>query len=329
MADNLAKNAKTGEAAFFGVIEPAWHGLGVILDKPATAAEALKFSGLDFDVLQKPAMMNIGIDNRPNKIQLVEVPGKFVNYRSDNNTPLGIVGKAYQVLQNKEAFSFFDPLVDKDEAIYHTAGALGKGEKIWILAKLPDYIKVGKDDIIEQYVLIYNNHDGAGSVVACVTPVRVVCNNTLTMALRNTTNKVSIRHTKNVEDNLKEAHKVLEISNQYTEELSSIFNRMALTEVNDKKINKFLDSLYPKNEDTDFITEGDKIKEAIKEAFFSGVGQEMKTTKDTVFGLYNAVTYFTDHQKVYKSADAKLKSVWFGGSANLRQKAFNNAFAMV
>ena len=325
MSHNLALNEKTGKAAFFG-IEPAWHGLGTILDKPATAAEALKFSGLDFEVLQQKVQFNI---SKGTGTILKDVPGKFVNYRSDNMEALGVVGSAYKVLQNHEAFSFFDPLVGREEAIYHTAGALGKGEKIWILAKLPDHIKVGKDDIIEQYVLIYNNHDGTGSVVACVTPVRVVCNNTLTMALRGTTNKISIRHTKNVEDNLKEAHKVLEISDLYSKELESIFNKMASKQVNTKSINKFLDSLYPKNEETEFVTAGDKIKEAILSAFETGVGQDMKTTHGTVFGLYNAVTFFTDHVKEYKSQNAKLKSVWFGGSATLRQKAFNSALAMV
>lgn len=325
MSHNLANNDKTNKAAFFGVGEPAWHGLGITLKKPATAAEAIKHAGLDFDVLQSPVIMDIG-GNKPN---IITVPDKFVNYRSDNNVPLGVVGKGYQILQNREAFSFFDKLVEADEAIYHTAGALGKGEKIWVLAKLPDHIKVGKDDLIDQYVLIYNNHDGSGSVTACLTHVRVVCNNTLNIALRSTTNKVSIRHTRNVEERLKEAHKVLEISNLYKKEMETIYNRMTKVKVDSDMVEDFLNQLYPKKETTEFTTEGDKIREAILTSFESGTGQQMQTTRGTLFGLFNAVTHYTDHAKEYKTPNAKLKSIWFGGSAKLRQRTFDLAFTML
>ena len=321
MAHNLAVNEKTGKAAFFG-IEPAWHGLGLTLENPATAKEAIEYAGLDFDVLQRPVQVNVGTDENPHYIT---VPNKVVNYRSDNNAPLGVVGNVYRPLQNTEAFSFFDTLVDAEDAIYHTAGALGNGEKIWVLAKLPQHIKVGKDDIIEQYVLIYNSHDGSSGITACLTPIRVVCNNTLTAALSGAKNKVSIRHTVNSQARLSQAHQLMDISNLYAQEMEDIFNQMAKKKINEKMVNQFLDTIYPINPDNEARTAAIKIREGILESMEIGVGQDLKTTKGTVFGLYNAMTFYTDHVKEFKTSDSKLKSIWFGGTASKRQEAFDAA----
>lgn len=325
MAHNLAINEKTGNAAFFG-IEPAWHGLGKVLDNPATAKEAIEHAGLDFDVLQKPVEVNVGTDEDPHYIT---VPNKVVNYRSDNNKPLGVVGNVYTPLQNKDAFSFFDALVEEDEAVYHTAGALGKGERVWILAKMPNHIKVGKDDIIDQYILIHNSHDGSSGITACVTNVRVVCNNTLTAALRETSNKVVIRHTVNAHARLAQAHELLNISNLYAKEMEDIFNQMAKTKISDKKVETFLNSIYPINPDNETMTAARKIRDGVMEAMEIGAGQDMLTAKGTVFGLYNAFTYYTDHMKEFKDADSKLKSLWFGGAANKRQNAFEAALSLM
>ena len=333
MAHNLAKNEKTGKAAYFGVIEPAWHGLGVTLNEPATAKDAIKHAGLDFDVLQKPCTFNLGDDENPNHII---VPGKHVNYRSDNGKPLGVVGKVYTPLQNREAFGFFDALVDEDEAIYHTAGALGDGEKIWIMAKLPAHIHVGNDDLIDQYVLLSNSHNGSSGVVACFTPIRVVCNNTLTAAIHGTTHKITIPHTTNVATNLKNAHELLGLSNAYANAMEEVFGAMAKKQIKQKDVDAFLDGLYPLNPENEARTAGVKIREGILEAMEVGAGQDLKTTKGTVFGLYNAVTFYTDHMKDYRGDDefaqntAKMKSLMFGGGGERkRQSAFDLALAMV
>lgn len=321
MAHDININEKTGKASFVG-IEPAWHGLGQVLNNPFTAEEAIREGGLDFDVEKVPTVYKIG--RKEHKID-----DKFAIIRSDNKDYLGTVGKVYTPLQNRDAFSFFDALVEKDEAIYHTAGVLGKGERVWILAKMPDYIKVGKDDLIEQYVLLYNSHDGSTAITAQLTPVRVVCNNTLTAAIRQAKHKVSIRHTKNASEKLVQATELLGISNMYKQEMEEIFNAMANTKVNTKKVDAYLDALYPVNPENDSRTMGVKFRESILNDFENGVGQDLITTKGTVFGLYNAVTHFTDHTKEYTDANAKLKSVWFGGSKNTRQKAFDEALILV
>lgn len=307
--------------------QPAWHGLGTVLSNPATAEEALIHSGMDFQVEKKKLFYGLeGIDG------MFEAENKYATIRTDSNDFLGVVGQQYQVLQNSEAFSFFDTLVDKDEAIYHTAGVLGKGERVWILAKLPDYIQVGKDDLIEQYVLIYNSHDGSSGVVACVTPIRVVCNNTLTAALGSTTNKVSLRHTKNVQERLEQAHLLLGITNKFKEEIEPIFNQMAKKQFTQSHLQHYVDSIYPvdpNKEVQQFTMLGKKAKDKIMELFETGVGQDLPTAKGTMFGAYNAVTYFLDHERKFKSPETKLASTWFGDANVIRQKSFNAALAML
>src|SRR5690606_20882489 len=134
------------------------------------------------------------------KIPEIEVPNFYATIRTDNETVLGVVGKDYEIVQNRDAFSFFDAIVGGDGIQYETAGALGKGERIFITAKLPGYIKVGREDLIEQYLFLTTSHDGYGSITAAFTPIRICCNNTLNAAMKNHTNSIKIRHTANAKD---------------------------------------------------------------------------------------------------------------------------------
>ena len=149
MPHNLEE--RNGQASMFYTGDVPWHQLGRRLDRPATAEEAMNEARLDYTVVKRP--MKAIIHGR----HYVDVPGAFATVRTDTNVVLGVVGSRYEPVQNKDCFSFFDPLIERDEAVYHTAGVLGKGEKIWLLAKLPDYIRVGKKgDPIEKFVLLYN-----------------------------------------------------------------------------------------------------------------------------------------------------------------------------
>ncbi len=229
MAHNINFNEHTGKHSFFSVKEKAWHGLGQIVDQYPTSAEALKFAGLNYTV-EKRRLFTYDNENQNGNpdtdiiIPEIEVPNFYATIRTDNETVLGVVGKDYEVVQNVDAFSFFDAIVGGDGIQYETAGALGKGERIFITAKLPDYIKVGKDDLIEQYLFLTTSHDGFGSITAAFTPVRIVCNNTLNAALRNHSNSIKIRHTANAKERLEQAHKVMGISNQLSAQLEQVFN---------------------------------------------------------------------------------------------------------
>ncbi|VDH16551.1 phage/plasmid-like protein [Algoriella xinjiangensis] len=151
MAHNINFNEQTGRYSFFSVKEKAWHNLRQIVEQYPTSEEAIKYAGLDYEVVKSPLFTNPPFIDSETQTNQLEVPNYFANIRTDNNTVLGVVGKDYHIVQNREAFNFFDEIVGGGEGIlYETAGALGNGERIFITAKLPDYIRVGNgDDVTE------------------------------------------------------------------------------------------------------------------------------------------------------------------------------------
>jgi phage/plasmid-like protein (TIGR03299 family) len=186
MAHQINFNEKTGRHSFMSVKEKAWHNLGQVIDRYPTSSEAIQYAGLDYIVEKRPLFTydtanHIGNSEDGIIIPEIEIPNFFSTIRGDTETPLGIVGNDYEVVQNRDAFAFFDAIVGGGDGIlYETAGALGNGERIFITAKLPDYIRVGRDDLIEQYLFLTTSHDGLGSIIAAFTPIRIVCNNSAT-----------------------------------------------------------------------------------------------------------------------------------------------------
>lgn len=339
MAHNLNFNEQTGKHSFFSVKEKAWHGLGQIIQHYPTSAEAIKFAGLDYTV-EKRALFTYDTENNTAnedteiKIPEIQVSNFYATIRTDSEDVLGVVGKDYEVVQNIDAFSFFDAIVGGDGIMYETAGALGKGERIFITAKLPDYIKVGSDDLIEKYLFLTTSHDGFGSITAAFTPVRIVCNNTLNAAFRNCSNSIKIRHTQNAKERLEEAHKVMGISNRLSDFLETTFNRWAKVRITDNQIKKLIQlAMVPNKEVLQNIQSGnlDELSTCFKnmcdnvyEYALSSPTQQTETTKGTVFGAYNAVTGYFQNVRSYKNDEAKLKSLLFSGTGQLRtQKAFN------
>ena len=304
----------------FYVGSPPWHQLGVQLQNPATAQEAIQATGLDYKVKLKPVKT---IVNRKHRI----VPNTFATVRTDTSEVLGVVGSRYEPIQNKDAFSFFDALVGSDEAIYQTAGVLGKGERIWILAKLPSYIRIGKNDIVNKYLLLTNSHDGSAVVRAKLTPIRVVCSNTLSVALSGNEQEVRIKHTPNAVHRLREAHKLLGLSNHLYLQLDSIFNKMALKRITEKQLQQYVKTLIPSNPDAQHQTRNENIREAILELYESGQGADM--SRGTLWGAYNAATEYTDHVQSSRNPNKQLSSMWFGSGEKLKLRAFALAQKML
>lgn len=206
MAHNLNFNEATGKYSFFSVKEKAWHALGQTVQEYPTSSEAIAFAGLDYEVIKAPLFVKGAAPEITH-----EIPDQFATMRTDNNAVFGVVGKDYQIVQNADAFAFFDAIVGGGEGIlYETAGVIGQGERIFITAKLPGYIRVGSgDDVTEKYIFLTTSHDGTGSITAAFTPIRIVCQNTLNAALRNMSNVVRIRHTAGAKERLEQAHKVM------------------------------------------------------------------------------------------------------------------------
>lgn len=337
MAHNINYNEKTAQHSFFSVNEKAWHGLGQIVSEYPTSAEALTFAGLDFTVVKRKLVTYDNVNSFGNSDTVtpkIEVPNYFATLRTDTEQVLGVVGKDYQVVQNRDAFSFFDAIVGGEGIQYETAGALGKGERIFITARLPHYIRVGKDDLIENYLFLTTSHDGFGSITAAFTPVRIVCANTLNAALRNLSNSVKIRHTANAQERLQQAHKLMGISNQLSSELEVIFNRWAHVPIADSDVKKLIQlALIPNKETLQDLHAGRQKElstyffnrcEAAYTYAMSNPTQQEKTTKGTLFGAYNAVTGYFQNVCTYKNKEKKLQSLLLGGTAQLRsQKAFH------
>ena len=322
MSHNLEQVGDQTSMFYIGNSVP-WHQLGRRLDKPATASEAMEAANLNYNVVKKP--LKAIIHGR----HYADVPGSFATVRTDTSIVLGVVGSRYEPVQNRDAFNFFDPLVDRDEAIYHTAGVLGKGEKIWLLAKLPDYIRVGKKgDPIEKFVLIYNSHDGSSVVRTKLTPIRVVCNNTLSAALSGAEQEVRIRHTESAIDKLQEAHKLLGLTNQLYSQLDYIFNRMALRKITNKQLLDYVKTLVPDNPDAENKTRTENIRNQI--LYLHDDIPEAAIHRGTLFGAVNAISEYTDHDSNQKDPSKQLRSIWFGGSGEiLKQRAFKLAESML
>jgi len=296
-----------------------WHNLGTELVNPATAREAIEAAGLNYTVVKKPLKELVEL-NHP-----TDVSDRWATVRTDTGDVLGIVGDSYEPIQNRDAFRFFDTLVGTDEAIYETAGVIGRGERIWILAKLPGFIKVHGNDIVSKYLLLSNSHDGSSLVRVKLTPIRVVCNNTLTAALQGA-GEVHIRHTLNAAEDMKQALTLLGLSNSLYEQLDSIFNRMALTKISDKQLLDYVKALVPDNEEEEDNAKTQGIRKAVLELYESGQGADL--SRGTLWGAFNCVTEYTDHE-MEGNPTTRLESIWFGRGEQLKLKAFQLAERMM
>lgn len=316
MAHNL--NEKDGKVSFAST-EKAWHGLGQIVKGAMTSKEAIELGGLGYTVIKEEIFANVGE-------QKIIIPEKFATIRKDTNEALGVVGNRYEIVQNADAFVFFDAIVGQGQAIFETAGALGKGERIFVTAKMPSYIRIaGTDDLTEVYVVLTSSHDGTGAIIAAITPIRIVCQNTLRMALAQTINKVAIRHTKSAERNLAEAHRLLGITNTYVTKMNEAVNALALKPVSDKQVKELIENLFPtKSENSTRI---DNIRQEVLNSYYTGVGQDKIV--GSAWGVLNGLTHYTSHGKAYKDADTKFDNLILdGASSQLIDKALTTLLMM-
>jgi phage/plasmid-like protein (TIGR03299 family) len=326
MAHNL--NFNNGKYSFAAKGEKAWHGLGQYVKEAMTAEEAIKLGGLDYTVERRPLFVT------DNEGSLIEVPGHYSNVRSDNNTPLGVVKGRYTIVQNKDAFGFFDSIVDSGEAIFETAGALGKGEKIFVTAKLPDDMEV-RGEKVEKYIMLTNSHDATTTIIAGFTNVRVVCNNTLQAALKNLDNKVSISHTASAEAKLKQASKVMGIASKYMTEINQIFENMTYKKLSDIELRSFIeevmknDRMVTKEEEKEISTRMKNITDSIYSFAITHETQKTEAAYRTVWGAYNAISGYYTHVKDYKNAEQKMRDMNYGAGSEKIIKAFDMASAMI
>ena len=312
---------QNGQASMFYINEVPWHGLGTRLDKPATAQQAIQAARLDWKVVKLPLFAGSKRVPVPDRFAVVRRTGDLIQ-RTD--PVLGVVSNEYTPLQNHQAFRFFDPIVGQDAAIYHTAGALGNGERVWILAKLPGHIRVAGDDITEKYLLLSNSHDGKSSVTIKFTPVRVVCQNTLTLAL-NDGSAWRVSHHSDIHQKLKQAHEMLGLIHEKFADLEQSFQAMSRVQLDAVRLGEYLTSVYPDSteQDKQLLVQRDR---SWSEYFFDqGKGNRLAGVGGTLWAGFNGVTEWMDHRQTRQNANQRLNSAWFGESARVKARAFTIA----
>lgn len=278
------------------VREKPWHGLGTMVEQAPSSADALRLAALDWTVIQKQLQVCGG----------AKIENYRANIRETDGKVLGVVTDRYRIVQNVDAFTFTDSLIGGDVR-YETAGSLNGGKKIWLLAKLPDTELVG--DKTEPYICFSNTHDGSGAVRVCMTPIRVVCNNTLNMALNGAKRSWSVRHTGDIKMKLHEAQVCLELAGQYMEKLAEQADRMANTSVTDDQIQQILDEMFPIAEDrTD--REKRNIKKARDEYMICYFAPDIMKFHGTAWGALNAMSDMVSHNAPRRQTASYRENNW-------------------
>lgn len=269
---------------------PAWHGLGTVVDKALTSDEALKIAHLDWEVLQQPIFLQSGK-------RIIET---FANVRSDIDEPLGLVTGRYKILQNKDAFRFMDELVGNEETPckYESAGSLDGGKRVWMMARLPDQKIL--DDLICSYIFVSNSHDGKSSVKCGVTSTRVVCNNTLQLAIRDAPRIWTARHMSSIEGRQKEAAETLKFSSNYLEKFNKKAEEYSQIRTD---VSTFLDKLFVVNEKaTDRVRRN--IEQSREEVLrIHNSKDDLGNFRNTAWGVYSAVADFVSNSEPLRKTE--------------------------
>jgi phage/plasmid-like protein (TIGR03299 family) len=306
--------------------DEAWHGLGQRVPANVSAAAMVKAANLDWQVRKQPAPGARRIAGDPPIYDRYLVIRDRVGGEIDD-VALALVGKSYEPLQNSEAFAFFAPFIDNKWAEFHTAGALRRGERVWVLARLVGDIVIGGDDTIERFLLLANSHDGSGAITVRFTPIRVVCQNTLNLAVRGGSGVISVRHTKHVAKHLADAQaeQMKRVIDKVFTGAEHLFGRMALHQMGAKETDRFLELLFPRTErQIKASTEPERWKR------IKGILEDDRLTspktRGTLWALYNAVVRDEDYRRSRnEAADGRLDRIWFGSGNDLKLKALHAA----
>ena len=312
--------------SMFSVNEVPWHRLGVVLPEAPTVEKAIIAAKLNWEVGTKSLYTQQG-----------EVVPALATYRKDDNTVLGVVGSNYKPLQNQEAFNFFQPFLDTKEASLETAGSLRNGQRVWVLAKInrQDSVIVPQaDDRVAKYLLLSNSHDGSLAVRVGFSPVRVVCNNTLTAAHNDTDSAlIRIKHMGDVVGNLEKVREIMNLADAKFEATAEQYRFLASKQINQKDLEKFVKLVFATKKQQqeagsiEELTSGNRVLGDIVQLFESGRGNDLPGVKGSYWAAYNATTEYTQY---FRGSDEskRLDSLWFGTGAALNKKALEVATEM-
>lgn len=352
----------------YKVVGQPWRAKGAVdVSDCRTAEEVMVKAGLDFQVQKCELVAKMPIinpsDETLDKINedvnngfafikntdvYRECPNAFATYRTDRNIPLGTVKSKYEVVQNTTAFKFFNDAIGKDKAIWQTAGAFGSGERIFVSAKLPNNIRV-KRDIIENYLVFTNSHDGSGSVNILFTPIRIICQNTLNAAIRQADCYLRFRHTSSVHGKILSAQEILGISKQRTNAVQEMLEQLSNITFSDEEVMEYIAKTYLTEAEYNNIKTVD-AKEGIKKTiqrygyileetgistrkanimadtfnyYLDGPGQP--EYRGTAYGAYNAITgYYSNVANL--EGFKRMDSLLYGNASRVTSNALSLMF---
>lgn len=323
-------------------VEP-WKVVGVPIEGRVTVHEALNLAQCDWTAIKLPQQLSpvntsklaglsedeLGMAARLRQLQN---PEQCMVVRLDTGSYLGSVGSRYTVVQNHDAFAFFDQALGEGAACVEAVGVMGKyGARVFLVAKVPDMLEIVPGDPVQRYVMLTSTHDGSGNIEAMFVNWRRASNSGVQLTTKKM-GRVRIRHTRNAKDHLKQAHMVLHQNKEYWERAIRAYRYMAKRSADAKRVRAFLEAMFPdktkENEDGKKVTTtsaaAQRSREAI-ETLFQGGAPGASIAGATDWGLYNAVAYFVEHERPQRSKRAT--SHWevstVGPGAVLRARAFN------
>ena len=297
--------------------EVPWHGLGTNVPADLGPIQMMQKAGCDWTVSKQQMYVLDGIP----------VTGKKALIRDSDNSVLDIVGDDWNPVQNDEAFEFFHEYCMAGDMEMHTAGSLENGRNVWVLAKVKESFSILGDDQVDSYLLFSNPHKYGKAIDVRFTPIRVVCNNTLTMSLNaDSKNQVKLNHrtvfdADNVKQTLGIAHDKFEKYKEVAEFLSSkrYTNESLVNYYNEVFPHTYAGSKGKTVESFDDLTKNAKAAHGV-------LHTQPGATKGegSFWQAFNSVTYMTDHI-MGRSAESRLNSAWFGQNQTRKVKALQKA----
>lgn len=273
------------ESMFYTRTKP-WHGLGVQVQEAPESKDALRLAGLDWKVYQREVYTDSGI----------KIEGYRANVRNTDNKVLGVVTERYKIVQNEEAFSFTDTLLGKGVR-YETAGSLQEGKKVWLLARLPkEYIISGEQ--ISPYLVFSNSHDGSAAVRVAVTPIRVVCNNTLNLALSTAKRSWAMVHSGNIKGKIHEAQETLFMAENYMSKLGKEFEELKRQKLSERQVKEYIELLLPLEKTTSLVTAKNvkKLRDDLRARYYDAPDLQ-DVGGNNAYRFINAVSDFATHNE--------------------------------
>lgn len=335
--------------------------LGTDVSNCVTAQDVMKTAKLDWTVqkceLVSKMPFRIGSNNEVGEDSFVydgsiyrECPNAFATYRTDINMPLGIVKDKYEIVQNMDAFNFFNNAIGEGKAIWDKAACLNMGEKVYVSAKLPVQTSVGKDDVIDNYLVFSNGHAGNSSVDIMITPIRVICTNILNGALDKAACHIRLRHTKSVKEKLELGAQVLKIACEHAIDAQELYRHLATIKMTDDQVAEYICKLQLTPAEIAKLNEVDHnhgykrlisrdyhLIDAVEistrksnqlynmmDYYIDGIGQ--KDICGTAWGAYNAITGFYCNVANLEG-EKRMNSLVWGSANNNMNKALNEAIA--